>query len=146
MATPRRNSAGFTAKEARGFVLEGVDQLMKALQEAGTLAEGALAAAMVMEQELVITEAKKRTPVDTGVLRASGVVLPPEQKGTMIEVVSGFGGAAAPYAIVVHEWMEANHPSGEAKFLEKSFNERSPKMPSNLAARIERAWQRLRAS
>jgi hypothetical protein len=36
-------------------------------------------------------------------------------------VVVGFGGPAAPYALVVHERTDLNHPEGEAKFLENAF-------------------------
>lgn len=125
--------------------ITGVDQLKRALAEAGSLATDALAAAMVEEQEAVITDAKTNyVPVDTGALRGSGAVLPPQVSGTRIEVVSGFGGAASGYAVPVHERMGVAHPVGSAKYLELPFNKRASKIPSNLAARVARALERLR--
>lgn len=126
------------------LTITGVNQLRRALDMAGPLATKALESAMVLEQEAVISEAKARTPVDTGVLRASGTVLPPEVRGTEVSVTAGFGGAAAGYAVIVHERLGVHHPVGQAKFLESSFLERAPRIPANLAKRVEAAWQRLR--
>ena len=124
--------------------LTGVAELRQALIQAGSLAQEALAAAMVEEAEAVITAAKQQTPVDTGTLRGSGTVLPPETSMTKVSVTLGFGGAAAGYVVPVHEGMGASHPVGNAKFLERPLMERAPKIPSNLAARVLAAWQRLR--
>lgn len=124
--------------------LEGTGDLRRALIRAGDLADEALASAMVIEQEAVISEAKARTPVDTGVLRASGTVLQPEISKNRIEVTAGFGGAAQGYAVVVHEKQGVHHNVGQAKFLESAFLERASKIPANLARRVDAAWQRLR--
>ena len=43
------------------------------------------------------------SPLDTGALRASGMAHPPEVSGTKVTVRLTFGGAAAPYALFVHE-------------------------------------------
>lgn len=121
----------------------GVGKLSEALAKAGTYVTEALAAAMVTEMEYTITEAKQRTPVDTGTLRASGTVSAPDVSGSRIEVAGGFGGAAQNYAIPVHERMDARHPVGQAKFLESAFLERASQFPSKLAAGVLAAWQRL---
>lgn len=127
------------------FQITGLDKLKRALADAGPLAMDALAAAMVEEQEAVITDAKQNyVPVDTGTLRGSGTVLPPEKSGSKVTVTAGFGGAAQQYALVVHERMGVNHPVGGPKYLERPFLARAAKMGSNLAARVERAWQRLK--
>ena len=123
---------------AAKFEITGLDDLKKALKSAGNLAEKALASAMFEEQSAVISEAQTRTPVDTGTLRASGTVLAPDIQGSKVTVVAGFGGAAAKYAIVQHE----KH-SSKSKFLERPFLERAPKIPGNLAKRVEAAWRRL---
>jgi|SRR5581483_8221599 len=128
---------------AKSYITGG-DEFIRKMRLAPDLAVKALESAMFEEQSAVIAEAQSRTPVDTGVLRASGTVLPPEQRGDKIEVEAGFGGAAAAYAIRQHEDMSLNHATGQAKFLEQPFLERAPKIPSNLSRRIERAWQRLR--
>lgn len=123
--------------------ITGVVELKRALDQAGDLADKALESAMFLEQEAVIAAAKERTPVDTGVLRASGTVLPPKVRGSRVEVEAGFGGAAQDYAVAVHERMGVNHPVGQSKFLESAFLERAPKIPANLARRVEAAWRRL---
>lgn len=123
--------------------ITGINELRRALDLAGDLANKALESAMFLEQEAVIGEAQARTPVDTGVLRASGTVLSPKVSGSRIEVEAGFGGAAAGYAIPVHERMGVAHGVGQAKFLESAFLERAPKIPGNLAKRVEAAWRRL---
>lgn len=128
----------------KGTEITGIPELLRALDRAGDLATEALTSAMVLEQEAIIATAKARTPVDTGVLRASGTVLSPEVRGTEIAVTAGFGGAAQAYAVVVHERLGAHHPVGQAKFLESAFLARTPKIPVNLAKRVEAAWQRLR--
>lgn len=121
-------------------------RIVKALRaaEAEGLAVKALESSMFLEQEAVIAAAKENTPVDTGVLRASGTVLAPKVSGTQVTVEAGFGGAAAGYAVPVHERLGVHHPVGQAKFLERAFLERAPKIPGNLAKRVEAAWQRLR--
>jgi len=129
---------------ADSITIKGQDQLAAALAQAGPLAMEALKSAMVQEQEQVMAEAKKLCPVDTGVLRASGTVLPPAETGMSAEVVAGFGGAASAYAVPVHERMGVHHPTGQAKFLEQPFLERLPMMGQNLAKRVASAMQQLR--
>lgn len=128
---------------ARRFEITGVAELRRVLGRLDGLAVNALESALFQEQEAVIADAKERTPVDTGVLRGSGTVLPPQVRGNAVTVEAGFGGAAADYAIPVHERLGVSHPVGEAKFLEKAFLQRAPKIPSNVAKRIEAAWRRL---
>lgn len=123
--------------------LTGMDDLRRALKRAGPLATEALAGAAVTEQEKVITAAKRRTPVDTGTLRASGTVLPARVMGQTVEVIAGFGGPASEYAVFVHENLNASHPVGEAKFLERPFLEAAPNMPRNMADSVEAALRRL---
>ena len=53
-------------------------------------------------------------PVDTGVLRGSGIVTGPDPSGA---VALTFGGAAAPYAIRQHEELGYRHTVGEARYL-----------------------------
>lgn len=99
-------------------------------------------AALYQEAQIEMTEAKRRTPVDTGRLRASGRVALPVREGRRISVTLSFGGAAAPYAIYVHENLEANHASppfggGQAKFLESTINESAPYMLARIARRVD---------
>lgn len=128
---------------ASSIRITGTRELQRKLMQAGPLATKAVAAAAVEEQEQVMSVAKSRTPVDTGTLRGSGTVLPPEVSGTRVKVVAGFGGAASAYALVQHERLDFHHTSGQAKFLESAFLERAMVMPRTLAAGVERALRRL---
>lgn len=109
-----------------------LDQLANIASAMPTLAQDAL----TVEAELIMTEAKRRTPVLTGALRSSGVVLPLDGE---IGATLTFGGPAAPYAVYVHENMEAFHGVGQAKFLESAVLEAIPSLPQQIADRI-RGW------
>jgi len=82
------------------------------------------AMAMMSVGEEWMTEAKKRTPVDTGALRASGHVQGPEEIGDTMIVKLVFGGPSADYAMDVHENLDAYHRVGQAKYLESVILER----------------------
>lgn len=83
-------------------------------------AETALGRALYEEANRIFNESQALVPVDTGALRSSGQVTLPQQGASGVQVTIGYGGAAAPYAIYVHERMELNHPNGgQAKYLEE---------------------------
>jgi len=94
------------------------------------------ASALHTEAEFVMTNAKERTPVEFGVLKASGQTHPPKVKAGEVSVALTFGGDAREYAIYVHENLHAFHPVGEAKFLERAVLEAAPHLPSRVAKRI----------
>lgn len=119
--------------------VDGLEKLSAVLARMGPNALEAAQAAMADEMDSIMEEAKRRTPVDVGTLKGSGSVFPPERVGDQITVTAGFGGAASDYAVVVHEDLNANHPIGEAKFLEKPMLERADAFPKNLATRIAAA-------
>lgn len=95
------------------------------------------ASALFVEAQIERTESMRRTPVDEGNLRASHIVLPPEIRGGDASVTIAVGGPAAPYAIHVHENLEADHPVGQAKFLESTLKESAPYMGQRVARRID---------
>lgn len=99
---------------------------------------GPVGAALRAEAEIEMTEAKRRTPVDTGALRDSGHVTGPDVAAQEATVRLVFGGPAAPYALFVHENLEAFHRVGEAKFLERPLLEAAPHLADRVAARIAR--------
>lgn len=83
-------------------------------------AEQALGRALYEEANRIFNESQLLVPVDTGTLRSSGQVTLPEQGPRGVSVTIGYGGAAAPYAIYVHERLDLNHPNGgQAKYLEE---------------------------
>lgn len=91
--------------------LTGFTELRAALQAAGPLATQALASAMVTEMLAIVRRATTYVPANTGNLKGSGTVMPPEISGTRIIVTGGFGNAASKYAIWVHE---GRRPGGKA--------------------------------
>lgn len=85
------------------FQLEGTERLQRYLREQPVSAPIVMGAALRAEGERIMLESKRLVPVDTGTLRASGVVLGPVRKRGDAEVTLGYGGPAAKYALSVHE-------------------------------------------
>lgn len=115
--------------------LTGDAQVLAALKRLETDAPQAFAAALYQEAEIEMEEAKRRVPVDTGALRDSGHVQPPVVRGGRVSLTMGFGGPAAPYAVPVHENLEAFHKVGQAKYLESVVLESSKYMAQRVARR-----------
>lgn len=101
----------------------------------------ATAVAAFEEGNRIMTKAKPLTPVDKGPLRASGSVNNPVIEGQTVVVNMGFGGPSAPYAIIVHEDLNAHHTVGQAKFLEQPLNESTIGMADRIAARVKEQTQ-----
>ncbi len=92
-----------------------------------------VARAQMAEARIEMKEAQRRTPIDTGDLRASAAIVQTVTK-SKIETDIVFD---MPYAIFVHEDLEANHPrGGQAKFLESVLRESAPHMADRLARRL----------
>ena len=85
------------------FTLTGAEQMKATLAKLGADAPRAAGAALYQEAERIMARAKEMTPVDMGPLWTSGHVQLPKLTATAATVVMGFGGAAAPYALYVHE-------------------------------------------
>ena len=124
------------------ITFKGADALVRRFKELAARLPIAIESALVREAEETITEAKLITPVDEGVLRASGHVQQPKRDGPRVSVEAGFGGPAAPYALFVHEDLTAHHPVGQAKFLEVPVNKRRGSFAGRLAARVDAALGR----
>lgn len=105
-------------------------------RKVGSLVKDPAARALRSIGEVWMTLAKRRTPVDTGVLRSSGHVRGPEKIGTVWQVVLIFGGPAAPYARTVHENLTARHKVGQAKYLESVVLERRPTFAREIATML----------
>jgi hypothetical protein len=93
--------------------------------------------ALRVEVEIESKEVKRRTPVDQGTLRGTVHVEGPFYEGRMIRMMIVAGGPAAPYAIYVHEDLEAFHKVGQAKYLESVIFESRPHMAARVARRVE---------
>lgn len=130
---------------------EGLNEALDQLGRYVDRIDQAVAKALYVEGEQLMADAKKLTPVDEGVLRASGfVTLPfedPEDGSQTVDV--GFGGPAGSgnqngetnrkpvgYAIIQHEDLTLNHKVGQAKFLEEPLNTRKGDYAKRLSRRI----------
>jgi hypothetical protein len=122
-----------------GFILSGVKDMQRKLEQAATDLQRRQALALRQEAEIEMTESKKRCPVDVGILRASGHVQPVIQNGGKTSVDLVYGGAAEDYAIVQHETPPEifYHRVGQWKFLESVLMESLPSMGARIAARIK---------
>jgi hypothetical protein len=94
----------------------GLPKLFKALDSAATAYPNALSAAIFQKGLAIIADSVKRTPVDTGRLRASAYASPPDFAGT-VEI--GYG---VTYAVPVHERVEVFHPVGGPLFLKSALD------------------------
>lgn len=93
--------------------------------------------ALYQETQIELKEVKKRTPVEFGELRASEHVVGPTRQGGMVWTNIVAGGPSAPYAIYVHEDLEAFHKVGQAKYIESVLLESRPFMAARVARRID---------
>lgn len=114
--------------------IQGVKQIQSRLNKIKQV--GVVLWPLFNEAELMMTHAKRNTPVATGRLRASGRVEAPKIAGTMVIVELGFH---TNYAVYVHENMSARHVVGSAKFLENAVVGGQTHLERALAAAIAKA-------
>jgi hypothetical protein len=107
--------------------------------------------ALHTEHELIMTAAKKITPVEFGTLKGSGHVVPVAITNRAVISEGGFGGAAEDYAIIVHERLTSKSsgrpiqysvPGTGPKFYETPWVKAIPRMEDRLAKRIKRVLAR----
>ncbi len=100
------------ASDARLAVQLTEKAFAEMIEAAGKATEEALLAGA----EIIKKEAQRRTPVKTGNLRDSAVV-------SSVNTPDGFVasvGFEADYAVFVHERLDLQHKTGEAKFLQNA--------------------------
>jgi hypothetical protein len=111
--------------------LQGLPQLIHALQRLVTQAPPAFQAASEAEADRILEASYPLVPVDTGALVSSGTV---EATADGADIRYGNHGAV-PYALIVHESTEMNHPrGGEHHFLSGPFFAATDGMTARLAA------------
>jgi len=99
--------------------IRGLKGVTDALKKHPELINRAIEVELFKQGNIIMTQAKELTPVDTGALRSSGFVEAAKRMGKRIVVTMGFGGTAQRYALFVHEDLNARHnPPTQAKFLE----------------------------
>ncbi len=123
------------AKTATRFV--GAVNALRDLTKIQAFAVNEFERALYQEAQIELTEIKKRTPVDTGALRASERIEGPTREGRRIWVTVLAGGPSAPYAFTVHEDLEAFHRTGQALYISSVLNESAPFMAERIAKRID---------
>lgn len=87
--------------------------------------------------EVILGESQKIVPVDTGTLKDSGFVKTDKKtKSVMIAYNT-------PYARKQHEDNTLNHPrGGQAKYLERPFDEKSPEAENYASREVYKALER----
>jgi hypothetical protein len=142
---------GTQAKVLTGITLDGTENLLASLDGLRARGEASVPKILYRIAEQIMTEAKGQTPVDTGNLRASGHVLPPEWIGNWVLVMLGFGGPAgagkgqkkdAGYAVYVHENLAARHKVGNAKYLERPMLAWASKLEAKIGADLRTELER----
>jgi hypothetical protein len=120
-----------------GASVKGVEAMRAKLKRLAEKFPDEVARALYQETEVEVKEVKMRTPVDRGTLRASVHQVGPRREGRMIYTLIAAGGPAAPYAIYVHEDLDAIHKVGQAKYIESVIMESRPYLAARVAKRIE---------
>jgi len=94
-------------------------------------------AALRIETEVIATECKRVTPVDLGNLVNSIHVVGPEIRGRNVGTAIVAGGPSAPYALIVHEDLDAQHgPGKQAKYIEQPLMQAAPELPRKIGERV----------
>jgi hypothetical protein len=115
------------------ITVSGSEQIVASLQKLAPAALNEVATSAYMWGETVMNESKRECPVDKGFLRASGNVDDP--------IVTSEGFAITleypmEYAVYVHENLEANHPTGKAKFLEDPMMAHLGELPDTIGRAV----------
>jgi hypothetical protein len=135
--------------------LKGADKMSRKLKAIAKKFPSIVAQSAFVEGELIMTKSKKdHVPVDLGTLRSSGQVTL-NQEGRDIEVVMSYGGAAAPYALAIHEHpSESTPPSWKnttvtfspigrgPKYLERPLMGAVPGMDRRIAERVKKRLEK----
>lgn len=122
-------------KGIKGFEISGLKEVYKNLN---ITEEEIIKAALKGQKALalnILGESQKLVPVDTSTLKRSGHVST-ERNITTISYNT-------PYALKQHEDASLNHPKGgEAKYLEKPFNEKVQDMENFISTEVYKAMRK----
>ena len=123
--------------------ITGDEKFQQFLRTRPDVAVKALAGALEVEAETIMTASKRIVPVDVGTLRGSGHVQPSETHGTKVSVEMGYGGAASAYALIQHERTDYHHSGDQqAKYLEQPVLEAAAGFEHRTASRIARRLEK----
>ena len=111
-----------------GFQIKGISEVSQALKRLALHFPYSAAKALNEIAEVTMTDAKERTPVEFGRLKASGNVST-HATPTRLAAQLTFG---TEYAVYVHE-IPARHAVGEVKFLENAVNKAAATFAQDVA-------------
>ena len=122
-------------KGIKGFKIDGLKEVYKDLQlTEEEIIKAALKGQKTLAQN-ILGESQKLVPVDTGTLKRSGNI----QTEDNITTIS----YNTPYALKQHEDATLNHPNGgEAKYLERPFNEKAGELESYIQTEVYKTLRR----
>lgn len=130
--------------------VEGLDKIKAAIKNNEIWIAESLGRALFDEAQDIMRKSQRLVPVDTGVLRASKVVLPPRFIGKSIRVDMGYG---APYAAAVHDRefsfkgkLVYHKPPTRAKYLSAPLEEAQEGYIDRIQRRTAVIWNRKKAS
>lgn len=123
--------------------ITGDQKLMNALKGMEDKLPHAVAMAIYEEASKIFIESQLLVPIDTGALRGSGFVTLPEITSISSKVAIQYGGAAAPYALIVHERINAmsgnpifHRPPTQAKYLSIPVERAIPTFGTRILGRV----------
>lgn len=123
---------------AASFEFEGMDTLTGILHNLSPRVTPYLVEMMTEASYEVFNISQEQVPVRYGVLKGSGHVEDPVVGENGVEILIGYGGPAAQYALFVHENLTAEHaPPTKAKFLEDPMNDVLDRLIARLQGRME---------
>ena len=121
-------------KGIKGFKIEGLKEVYKDLQlTEEEIIKAALKGQKILAQN-ILGESKKLCPVKSGTLRRSGDI---KTEGNITTIFYN-----TPYALKQHEDASLKHTEGEAKYLERPFNEKAGKLESYIQTEVYKAMRR----
>lgn len=119
-----------------GARLNGRSDMQSKLQNVSNNYPDRVGRALYAEMGIEEKEVIKRTPKDSGDLRGTIHRIGPRQEGKTISVLIVAGGPDAPYALIVHEDLEAIHKIGQAKYIESVIMESRAFIGARVAGRL----------
>jgi len=118
--------------------LDGTSRLLRKLAVGGPVVAAHVSMALFEESWEIFRKSQLQVPYRYGFLASSGRVEPPVMEEGKILVQIFYGGAAAPYALWVHENREMRFRNGrKAKYLYDPVMERMRVLDKNIGSRVE---------
>lgn len=115
------------------ITVEGIPEVVRRLDYVRALLAQQAVQGVQQEAERILEASWPLTPVDTGLMLSTGLVIAQPQ-GADIRI-GGFG--LAPYTALVHEDVTMNHPNGgQHSFLSQPFWEATGTLLERLAASL----------